>query len=456
MRTDDFNGPKSEDTFDERPDVQDQLHESERADPDDFNEFDAAPVPGTQGNSLGEMVRNNPIIKIAGVIGVLLLVVFGLVMFGGSDDDTRQSSVGQAVQENEAPGSETSEAYRDAINEENQQRLEHAVQTGQSTMPIPTNTSQNGFANGVAGEPPLTLNDPLADFRNGNQQPLPEPTLTPSSPRLQPEAVQQQMQQRTPQGPSAEAVNALSTAMGAQMQNILDKHKINGAQVMQVTAADFYTKNAGVGGTGVAGSGVAGSNYGFAPEAPIVQEILIPAGTIVYAQTLTESNTDAPGPVLARLSSGPLSGARVLGTFDNTDNFLTLQFNTIVFNGISYPTNAVAIDPKSTLPAVATDIDRRYWRRVILPAAARFIEGMGNAIAQREQTVTVNNGTTVSSQGDLKTNQELAAGLASGTQELAEELDREADRTRVMIKVRAGTPIGILFLDPVTKEVDSQ
>ena len=79
-------------------------------------------------------------------------------------------------------------------------------------------------------------------------------------------------------------------------------------------------------------------------------------------------------------------------------------------------------------------------------------EGMGNAIAQREQTVVVNGDTSVSSQPDLNTKEELAAGLAEGTSELADELDREADSTKVMIKVHAGTPIGILFIEPVLKD----
>lgn len=443
MRTDDFDGPKSQDNFEARPDVNAHREAVNEGLEDDLNEFDTPPLPGQGGGqSLGDVWRNNPIIKIV-VIGVAVIaIVIGLVMFGGGDDDKNESRVGVAMKEHEAPGNETSEAYRDAINEVNQQRLEQAMQTGQSTMPIPTSSPDVSPPYPGNDEPPVNIDDPLEGWRAGNQQAGPEPTLEPTSPQFQ--TNNPNAQQRVPVGPDPQAVNALASAMGAQMQNILDKHKISGPQVMQVTAADFYTRQAqNAGGGGGSAS---------APDPVEIQEILIPAGTIVYAQTLTEANTDAPGPVLARLSSGPLAGARILGTFDNTDNYLTLQFNTVVVNGISQSANAVAIDPKTTLPAVATEVDRRYWRRVILPAAARFIEGMGDAVAQREQTVTVNNGTVTSSQADLNTSQELAAGLSAGTQELGQELDREADRTKVLIKVHAGTPIGILFLEPVVKE----
>lgn len=450
MRTDDFNGPKSQDNFEQRPDAQDDIRATSHSDTeegDGFSEFDA-PLPGQStgaGGSLGDLWRNNPIIKIGVVVVAIIAVMIGLVMFGGDKDKGPESRVGNAVDEREAPGQETSEAYRDAINEVNQQRLDQAMQSGESTMPIPVATPETAPATPATEEPPVTLDDPLEGWR-GTQQTAPEPTLEPTSPQMLDPNSPQAQQKRGPMGPDPAAVDALAQAMSGQMQSILDKHKIAGAQVMAVTDKDYFSK------ASATGTGTAAENAAANIE---VQEILIPAGTIVYAQTLTEANTDAPGPVMARISSGPLAGSRILGSFNDTDEYLRLEFNTIVVDGISQAANAIALDPKTTLPAVVTEVDRRYWRRVIFPAAARFIEGMGKAVAQREQTVTVNNGTTVSSTPDLNTRQELAAGLSEGTQELGNELDREGARTKVMIKVHSGTPIGILFLEPVVKNNDN-
>src|SRR5690606_12018046 len=53
-----------------------------------------------------------------------------------------------------------------------------------------------------------------------------------------------------------------------------------------------------------------------------IENIIIPAGTIEYAQLVTEANTDAPGPVMAQIASGPLAGARLIGSFQSTDNYL--------------------------------------------------------------------------------------------------------------------------------------
>lgn len=444
MITDEYSDSPAEDrNTDDRPDDAHDLGS------DGFDDFQTDPTkrandPRGGGQSLGEIWRNNPIIKIGMVLVVVVAIVMGLVMFGGGDDADAPSSVGAALDEREAPGNETSEAYREAINEANQQGLDQAMQDPRvSHIDIPVASPDAPQVQPNVEEPPVNIDDPLADWRatsqpTGAQQPL-EPGAPTGTQTLQPGPAQ-------PLGPDPAAVDALAQAMAAQMQSILDKHQIGGPQIMSVTDKGYFQDLQTQNGTNVALAGQTTEE---------VREIIIPAGTIVYAQTLTEANTDAPGPVLARLSSGPLQGARILGTFQDTDKYLTLNFNTIVVNGISQSTNAVALDPKTTLPAVATEIDHRYWRRVILPAAARFIEGMGDAIAQREQTnVSVNGSTVTSSQPDLNTREELAAGLSEGTQELADELDREGDSTRVMIKVHAGTPVGILFLEPVLKESD--
>ncbi|NBX67194.1 MAG: hypothetical protein EBQ96_09385 [Proteobacteria bacterium] len=434
MRTDDFDEIQPQDTSDGIPDVvqSEQIQDS-------FDEFDNPPENKDGGKSLGSLLRDNPFIKIALVAVGIVAVIVAFVMFGGSKENEK-SDVGVAVKEREAPGQETSESYREAVNEVNQQRLETALQTGDSTMPIPTATPEIPNTTPAPEEPPVNLDDPLADWRASAQNTGPQQPAQPTAPEPVIGGSQYPVTAPTAQGPDPAAVDALAQAMSSQMNSILQKHEITGPQIIQVTNIDKYLEPANAEG---------GDNPNTEPKEV---EILVPAGTIVYAQTLTEANTDAPGPVLARISNGPLKGNKIIGTFDKNEEFLTLNFNTVVVKGVSQSVNAVALDPKTTLPAVATEVDHRYLRRFVLPAAARFIQGMGDAIAQREQTVTVNNGTTTSSQADLKPREELAAGLAEGTQELADQLDQMGEDTKVMIKVHAGTPIGILFLEPVTKE----
>jgi len=438
MRTDDFDEVQPQDTDEPRPD---KAAIDIDTGPEDFNEFDRPQTAG--GNSLGELWRNNPLIKVAVIVIGIVTLVAGYIIFGGGNGDAPKSTVGTAVQDSVVPGGPTTDAYRDAINDVNQQRLEQALQTGSSTIPIPTAGNEVPSARGVGEEPPVTLEDPLADWRAAVQQPV---AGEPQQPQLEQQPLQPgypAQQQAMPMGPDPAAVDALGQAMSQQMAAILDKHKISGAQVMSVTSVDFLTKNNQ--------AEVAGNAAITATGEDEVEEILVPAGTIAYAQTMTEANSDVPGPVLARISSGPLTGSRVLGEFENRNKKLVLRFTKVVIKGVAYPIDAIALDPKTTLPAVASDVDNRYWERFVLPAAAAFIEGMGDAIAQREQTVVVTGDTAVQSTPDLNTKEEIAAGFAEGTRSISEDMDEAADRIEPLVRVYAGTPVGILFLEPVIK-----
>jgi len=437
MRTDDFEdditpGDPNEPRPDKTIDVNDQG--------ESFNEFDQPHTSG--GNSLGDIWRNNPLIKIAVLVIGAVVVIAGYMIFGGRNTDAPHSTVGTAVQDKEAPGGLTSQSYENAINDVNEQRRTEAEITGQSHIDIPTSGPDTAATQPVTDEPPVTLEDPLNQWRAQTQQPqsqAPQLEQMPANTNMSQAPVQQQR----PLGPDPAAVQALSQAMSQQMASILDKHKINGAQIMQVTTADFMNKQ----------NAAATATQAVTDATPeVVQEILIPAGTIVYAQTMTEANSDVPGPVLARISSGPLTGSRILGTFQTTEEKLILKFDKVVINGIDYPINGVALDPKTTLPAVASDVDHRYFDRFILPAAAEFITGMADAISNREQTnVSVNGSTVTSSKPDLNTTEELAAGLSAGTQNIADDLNDEGNQIQPRVRVYAGTPIGILFLDPVIK-----
>jgi intracellular multiplication protein IcmE len=166
---------------------------------------------------------------------------------------------------------------------------------------------------------------------------------------------------------------------------------------------------------------------------------------------LIEANTDAPGPVMAQIASGPLRGSRVLGSFQSSEEYITLNFTQVVIDGINYPVEAVAIDPNTTLPGMVTEIDRRYLKRIVLPMAAEFISGLTKAISDSgTTTVVIEGGGIAQSTADKNSRQEVASGISAAGDELADILEDEADRTRPMLRIASGTPIGILFLSPVS------
>ena len=103
---------------------------------------------------------------------------------------------------------------------------------------------------------------------------------------------------------------------------------------------------------------------------------------------------------------------------------------------------------------MATDVDKRWLKRVILPAAASFIEGLGAGIAQTATTtVNATDGSTNTSSDELDTKEELGKAFEEAAGKVSEIVDEEA-QVEILVKIKAGTPIGILFLEPVLEEDD--
>jgi intracellular multiplication protein IcmE len=169
---------------------------------------------------------------------------------------------------------------------------------------------------------------------------------------------------------------------------------------------------------------------------------------------MIEANSDTKGPIMAQISTGPFKGARLIGSFQTRqERYLTMKFNTMAHEDETYSINAVALDPNTTLSGMATEVDRRYFSRVVLPAAAEFLEGFGEAVAQTGSTTTnTGTGSTVQQEEDLDAEQELAKGFEEGAQEIGDVLDERADQIKPLIRVAAGTPIGVFFIEPVTSQ----
>lgn len=415
---------------------------------DDFNDFKSS-------SALKDIWQNNPLVKMAVVgLGVVLLIVLLVILL--SEDDKAPSQVGYTPDQRDAPGGEVSQAYADAIISVNENRTEEAMANPDvSSVPIPFNLEEQDLLTETDEGPQFDAYDPLAAWR---QQAIPEPEPQPieEEPVLAP--YEGPIAPQPVPGPSPDVVNALAQAMSQQMGTILGEQAIMAARIQQVTPVDFLTANV----PDVPGGQMIDTDGDGIPDTlitdggngeEVIETILVPAGTINYAQILIEANSDVPGPVLAQLISGPLSGARLIGTFTSTEDHLILSFNSVVIDGLNQPVNAVAIDPDTTLPGVATEVDKRYFSRVILPAAGRFLEGVGRAVAQDTRTVvTVNGDTVTSSQEDLDLSQELGKGVEEAAEQIADFMDEEADKIQPLVRLARGVPIGVFFTQPVLEQ----
>ena len=413
----------------------------------DFAEFEE----GRPQASLGDTIRNNPLIKLGLVAAALIIVVGGIVLFGGEKEKAVNSQVGQSKDLKETPGTkELTPAMQEAMEIYNDQQLTKAVNTGDSVLPTPITPPKTFLP---APDDTTANEDPLQRWRQMQEERL----------RIQREQEQlaAQANQTGMNDPAvAAAIKDLAEAMSNNMVQIVSEKQPQPLHYMKIWAeqegqgGEGGQGNGAFGNAGQAGVGANGATGTMAPPQPL--DIVVAAGSIVYAQLLNEANSDVVGPIVALVAQGPFSGARVLGSFSRQEEYLVLQFNTLVTkDGYSVPIQTYALDPDTTLTGMATEVDHRYWKRIILPAAASFIQGIGEAIAESGTSVTVNNSsgtTTTQDSGSIDTKEELAKGVEKSFEKIGSMLDEEGNDTEPLVIVKAGSPLGLLFMQSVTKQ----
>jgi len=214
---------------------------------------------------------------------------------------------------------------------------------------------------------------------------------------------------------------------------------------------------AGTSGDGAEGRAPASAASRKAPQpAPAVShtadpaEILIPAGRGVYAHPILAVNSDASSPVVMQADSGPIAGDRMIGTFAKQADRLVIRINTVIHQGQSIGADGVVVSPETMEAGVASDVDQHYLARFILPAAAAFVQGLGQAIATTSNTAAVLSpfgGAAYSTHLNLNQQLGVAAGAAAG--QIGAVLNQAAPKGPT-VSLDANVAVGVMFLSNVT------
>ncbi|MCB1592665.1 MAG: DotG/IcmE/VirB10 family protein [Alphaproteobacteria bacterium] len=417
--------------------MNDDLDEEIIGSEEGFDEF-------VQKSSPGDALRNSAAAKIGVVVVGLVVVVGAMWFFGQKEPETPDSMLPLASEVSSPPGAaEASPAYVAAVEEKNEEELDKALRTGGSTIPVPVESPTDRLQ---LPEEQSESEDPLHRWRRMQEERVIRSAE--QDDEVEPVTVLDSEQQN-------EAMKKMAEAMSKQMQSILGTR----TQRINFTYMSLVDSSSGGAGGGAAASGP-GQDGEFDGEVEEEEPaVIIPAGEIEYGQLIIEANSDVPGPVLALLVSGPLKGAKLIGTFTVQNDYLTLRFDTLVYEGQDIGISAIALDPETTLPGMATEVDHRYLQRILLPAAAAFVEGFSEAIAQTDATsITIDTGgsgtTTTATDQDLGTKEEVALGVKEAGEEVRDIIDEMADDVQVLVKIHAGTPIGVLFTAAVTEDAE--
>jgi intracellular multiplication protein IcmE len=176
---------------------------------------------------------------------------------------------------------------------------------------------------------------------------------------------------------------------------------------------------------------------------------LVPGGRGVYAHPILAVNSDATSPVVMQADSGPIAGDRMIGTFAKQADRLVIHINTVIHQGRSIGVDGLVVAPETMEAGVASDVDQHYLTRFLLPAAAAFVQGLGQAIATTSNTAAVLSpfgGAAYSTHLNLNQQLGVAAGAAAG--QIGAVLNQAAPKGPT-VSLDANVAVGVMFLSNV-------
>ncbi|MFA5041710.1 MAG: TrbI/VirB10 family protein [Bdellovibrionales bacterium] len=387
----------------------------------------------TSSGNLAAAWRTSPFFRFTVLIVAVFAIGAAAINFFGGESKTgaENTRLSRPPTLNEAPGGVASPYMRQQTELANTERAQQAIASGGSAIPTPLGqpTDVSGFGNGSKKD------DPLKELRAETER------LKKQVQQQQQAQQQQQVQQQQLQPEKFDT--SLSQAMQRQMQQLLASWAPQSMKVLPVVGPvkeemqEHAEKQAAA---------------DAAATHRAVQKIVVNAGTVSYAQLLTEANSDVPGPILAQIVSGPLAGARAVGSFQTLngyEKYLVLKFTLAGKKGKDYALNAIALDPDTTLGGMATEVDERYFARVVLPAAASFLEGLGDALADTESQVVTSSTSTITTQAEKGLDEGLYEGLGKASRTAGQFFQQQANMTKPLVRVAAGTPFGLFFVASV-------
>lgn len=272
------------------------------------------------------------------------------------------------------------------------------------------------------------------------------PAATPASPTADDQGLQQII--------AAQAEQFSQEQYQQQISQIKNNIQGQAQQLFTAWQSPSQTYVAGVPPTEQDGEGGGKSGRGDGADEGLIAAATVKAGDISFAVLNTSVNSDEPGPVMATIVSGKLSGARLLGSLSTSTRLaqkVVLSFNlmSLPHKTKSVSINAVAIDPKTARTALSSDTDNHYLQRFGLVFAAAFLQGLGEAITDSGATITqdADRRTTVTT-ATLSSGKKTLAAVGKIGEKAGEIFSQDVNRPPT-IKVYSGVGLGVLFLSDV-------
>lgn len=427
-------------------------------DDDDIELHNNAPDSTNKLKVVGNTLKNNPKFRNVMIISFILIISTIVISFmRGNYFANKKSGKNANIQVygpntiTSLPGTSTSDSYNKLQDEENELKAQQAKDTGGSYLSIPTNNIETSikdpFEDITEEYKPKVIKEevvkPMEDIKVPDIQ-MPETQQVIE--QTQPEPVVYQEQEYK----DVSRADNNNDAMLEQFNMYIAKWSPNKSYQEKTVDASFtaMANQSKQNDNGYSKEDVSYSNSNRKNDNSKGASF-IKAGTVIPAELITAINSDEPGPVMARVSTGPLKGASLIGEITHSNQAVVLRFSRITMEDQdrSFNINAFAVDTSTYRTFLASDVDNHYFLRYGLRLAAAFVEGYGDAIASSGATTTTSPfGSTTSVLGDYSHSQIMKMSAGKLGQQLGREIDASTNGIKPTVTVDGGLPIGVLFV----------
>lgn len=168
----------------------------------------------------------------------------------------------------------------------------------------------------------------------------------------------------------------------------------------------------------------------------------------------TAIDSDNPeSKVIAVIPAGKLQGAQLAApNVQLAGDGVIVNFKTLAFNGMTCTIDAYAQDDETQRSSIASDVNHRYFTRIILPAVANGLGKGGQMYEDSNTQILTTNSGTVTGRTGTPDSKALAGVIVGGIgQQAAQVMTQDASRLPVtQVNVDRRQVVSILFMKPVT------
>lgn len=168
----------------------------------------------------------------------------------------------------------------------------------------------------------------------------------------------------------------------------------------------------------------------------------------------TAIDSDNPeSKVIAVIPAGKLKDAQLAApNVQLAGDGVIVNFKTLAFNGMTCTIDAYAQDDETQRSSIASDVNHRYFTRIILPAVANGLGKGGQMYEDSNTQILTTNSGTVTGRTSTPDSKALAGVIVGGIgQQAAQVMTQDASRLPVtQVNVDRRQVVSILFMKPVT------